>query len=361
MKDKGDLMNAHLRANLWLLGLTVLICCVLYPLTLWSIGQGIFADKAAGSLLTKEGKPTRDEKQAVGSRLIAQPFSGPEYFQPRPSAASYNAGASSGSNYGANNPKLRYRVAQTLGPIVKYQSGPNKGKLAGPDIEKWFQQDLFKGQPHLVAQWAETYPASAQDWVKADPLNSKHVAGWQKLHPKEVEEWKQKNPDASESKPEDFAVPFFISFSRTYPGKWPGIVETKAADGKTEKRIQPVTEDTDIQRSFFDIWLQEHPDVELVKVPADLVMASGSGLDPHFTLQNALYQLDRVVEAWAEKTKADKAEIRQAIEQLLNRQAEAPFGGLAGVKLINILQVNLALPEAVKAVQRRVTGNGGST
>ncbi len=38
-------MNAHLRANLWLFGLTVLSCCVLYPLTLWLIGQSIFPDR----------------------------------------------------------------------------------------------------------------------------------------------------------------------------------------------------------------------------------------------------------------------------------------------------------------------------
>src|SRR5262245_54302177 len=111
-------MNAYLRANLWLLGLTVLLCCVLYPLTLWAIGQGVFPNKASGSLLDEE------DGTAIGSRLIAQPFTAPEYFQPRPSAASYDASASAGSNYGANNPKLRARVAQTLGPLVKYRSGP---------------------------------------------------------------------------------------------------------------------------------------------------------------------------------------------------------------------------------------------
>jgi K+-transporting ATPase ATPase C chain len=345
-------MNAHLRANLWLLGLTVLLCSVLYPLTLWAIGQGIFADKAAGSLVMDNGKP-------VGSRLIAQPFTKDEYFQPRPSAASYNASASGGSNYGANNPKLRYRVAQALGPIVKYRSGPNKYQLAGADIEKWFQKDHFKGEPHIVAQWAKTYSFSAQDWVKADPLNGKYVAAWQKAHPKEVEEWKKDNPDASESKPEDFAVPFFVSFSHTFPGIWPGAVETKGENGKTEKHIEPVTEDTNIQANFFDLWLQAHPDVELVEVPADLVMASGSGLDPHITLMNALYQLDRVVDAWVKKTGAHPVDVRRAIEDLLNQKTTAPFGGLAGVKLINVLEVNLELPGALKSLPKKAGGKGG--
>jgi len=329
-------MNAHLRANLWLLGLTVLLCCVLYPLALWVIGRSIFPDKASGSLVKdKDGKP-------IGSRLIAQPFTSDEYFQPRPSAASYNASASAGSNYGANNPKLRYRVAQALGPIVKYRSGPKRDNLVGPDIETWFQEDHFKGEPHILAQWAESYSSSAQDWVKADKLNSDYVSAWETDHPKEVEEWVKKK-EISEPKPEDLAVPFFVSFSHTFPGKWPGVVEKKTADGQTVKRIEPVMEETSIQANFFDMWLQEHRDVELREVPADLVMASGSGLDPHITLKNAHYQLDRVTDAWAKKTGKKSDEIRKEIEALLKQKASAPFGGLAGVELINVLEVNLEL------------------
>jgi len=355
-------MNAHHRANLWLLALTVLLCCMLYPLTLWAIGQAVFPDKASGSLVDEKGNPTREEAKARGSRLIGQPFSGPEFFQPRPSATSpaYNASASGASNYGANNPKLRARVAQTLGPIVKYRSGPKKDSLVGPDIEKWFQKDHFQGKPHIVAQWARAYSFAAQDWVKADPLNGDYVRAWQNAHPREVEEWRKDNPDAAEPKPEDLAVPFFVSFSHTFPGTWPGVMEKKTPDGKSEKRIEPLSEDTNIQANFFDMWLQEHPGVELVEVPADLVMASGSGLDPHITLANALYQLDRVVDAWAEKTKADKAAVRKSIEQLLNDKAEAPFGGLAGVKLINVLEVNLALPDVMKNLSRHAAGGGGS-
>jgi K+-transporting ATPase ATPase C chain len=349
-------MNAHLRANLWLLGLTVLLCCVLYPLTLWAIGQGIFPDKASGSLvLSEDGKP-------IGSRLIAQPFNDPKYFQPRPSAASYNASASGGSNYSANNPKLRYRVAQTLGPIVKYRSGPKKDQLVGPDIEKWFQEQDHpsKREPrYLVAQWAKTYSYSAQAWVDADKLNSEYISAWQNAHPQEVEEWLKENPDISKPEPKDLAVPFFVSFSHTFPGTWPGIVEKKTADGKTEKRIEPVTEDTNIQANFFDMWLQDHPGVELAEVPADMVMASGSGLDPHITLQNARYQLGRVVEAWTKKTGANPSEVRMAIESLLKQKTAAPFGGLAGVELINVLEVNLALPDVMKGISKKTGGNGG--
>src|SRR6185295_9333369 len=94
----------------------------LYPGVLLVLGQTIFHDKAQGSLVyDKDGKP-------IGSRLIAQPFTGEEYFQPRPSAVSYNAAASGASNWGANNYLLRDRVARQLGPLVKYRSGPKKGQ-----------------------------------------------------------------------------------------------------------------------------------------------------------------------------------------------------------------------------------------
>ena len=67
-----------------------------------------------------DGKP-------VGSLLIAQPFTKDEYFQPRPSAASYDASASASSALAASNYALRDRVARMLGPIVKYQERPEGG------------------------------------------------------------------------------------------------------------------------------------------------------------------------------------------------------------------------------------------
>ncbi len=99
-----------------------------------------------------------------------------------------------------------------------------------------------------------------------------------------------------------------------------------------------------MQAVFFESWRDAHADDDLKPVPADMVMTSGSGLDPHITLDNALYQLDDVADGWAAKLPGrDKAQLKVEIEQLLHEKAEAPFGDLAGVKLVNVLEINLAL------------------
>ena len=104
------------------------------------VGQVFFPFQANGSLVPgPDGKP-------VGSRLIAQPFTKDEYFQPRPSACSYDASASSSSALAASNYALRDRVARTLGPLVTYRGGPKNGQPVAPDVEKWFQQDTYAGQ-----------------------------------------------------------------------------------------------------------------------------------------------------------------------------------------------------------------------
>jgi K+-transporting ATPase ATPase C chain len=338
-------MMANLRACLWLLVLTVLICCVLYPLALWGVGKAFFPSQAAGSLVYDENG------QVIGSRLIAQPFTGDEWFQPRPSAVSYNASGSGASNWGANNPLLRDRVARQLGPIVKYAGGPKKGQPVGPDVEAWFRE-----KPDRTVTWAKDHPALAANWAKSDDLIKAYVTQWAADHPELVAEWKKDNPDKEydPTKPEDIAGQFFASYARAHPGTWPAVVETKSPDGKAEKKVQPVREGSDIQAVFFDPWLQEHSSADLEKVPADMVMASGSGLDPHITLKNARYQLDRVAATWVTKTKADASRIRQQIEALVEQHAFAPMWGLVGGdRLVNVLELNLALKQAMQAVGSR--------
>jgi K+-transporting ATPase ATPase C chain len=329
-------MLRYLTKSLLLLGLAVVICCGVYPLMLWVIGQTLFPDQANGSLVRGP------DGTVVGSRLIAQPFTKDEYFQPRPSAVSYAADASGPSNFGASNYALRARVAGILGPIVKYRSGSKAGQPVAPDIEAWFQKDTYQANPHIVAQWADAHNSVAQGWVKADPSHATYVDAWAKAHPALVEKWIKDNPDTANPAAADLAVIFFDSFSNDHPGQFPGAVQQQV-DGKTTTTIEPVKEGTDIQSNFFDMWRQEHADADLEEVPADMVMASGSGLDPHITLDNALVQLERVATQWAKDTHRAEADVRTEIENMLAERAIAAGDGLFGPKLVNVLEVNLEL------------------
>ena len=332
-------MSKYISKSVLLLVLSVAACCVLYPLILWGVGQAFFPFQANGSLLKGA------DGTVVGSKLIAQPFTKDEYFQPRPSAASYDASASASSTLAPSNYALRDRVARSLGPIVKYRDGAKAGQLVAPDVEAWFQQDHFQGAPHIVAQWADAHNSLAQTWVSGDPTHTAYVDAWAKAHPEVVRQWIQSNPATPQPKAADLAVVFFENFSRDYPGRFPSAVTHTGADGKPQSALEPVKDGADVQSIFFDMWRQDHSDVALQNVPGDMVTTSASGLDPDITLQNAEFQLDRVAAKWAADTKRDPATVRAEIEKILQKNTSAPLGGLAGEKFINVLEVNLQLRE----------------
>jgi K+-transporting ATPase ATPase C chain len=212
-----------------------------------------------------------------------------------------------------------------------------------PDIESWFRKDVFHGKPHIVAQWANLHNSLAQAWIKADPAQAAYVEEWAKTHPDLVAQFIKNNPETPQPKAVDLAVVFFEHFSQKYPGKFPSLVTRVGSNGGTEKIIEPVNAGTDIQSVFFDMWREEHPEIDLQDVPGDLVMASGSGLDPHITLQNAKFQLERVAAKWAANTKRNPDVIRQEIGQILQENSSAPWDGIAGERFVNVLEINLEL------------------
>ena len=93
-----------------------------YPLVMTGFAQVAFKNKANGSLITRNGV-------VVGSRLAAQAFTSPKYFQSRPSATApaYNAGATTFANLGPTNPDLAKNVAAAAAAILKLEGPYNPG------------------------------------------------------------------------------------------------------------------------------------------------------------------------------------------------------------------------------------------
>ena len=171
---------------------TLAICVAGYVLLILVFAKAFAPHQAQGSIVEVDGR-------AVGSELVAQSFSSPEYFWPRPSAVDYDGAGAGGSNWSPTSPDLATRAAET------------------------------------VARYGAT---------EADPL------------------------------------------------------------------------------------------------PADLVAASGGGLDPHVTLEGALYQVERVADARG----LPEDEVRRQVE----RMAESAGGPFAPDRIVNVLAVNMALDEATR-------------
>jgi potassium-transporting ATPase KdpC subunit len=91
-------MFKELKRSVLFTAVTIILFGVVYHLVLWGVGRTVFPSQAEGSLIR------RGDGSIVGSRLLAQKFTRPEYFHSRPSAVDYNAASTGGSNFGPTNP-----------------------------------------------------------------------------------------------------------------------------------------------------------------------------------------------------------------------------------------------------------------
>ncbi len=98
-------MKKNLITSILMTIATTILLGIVYPLVITALAQVMFKNKANGQIVYRNG-------EAIGSRIIAQPFSSPKYFHPRPSAAGngYDPTNSGGTNFASTNQKLIDRV-----------------------------------------------------------------------------------------------------------------------------------------------------------------------------------------------------------------------------------------------------------
>jgi potassium-transporting ATPase KdpC subunit len=145
------------------LGLTVLTG-VLYPGVVTGLCQLLFQKQANGSLTIQEGR-------VVGSSLIGQNFTKPEYFHPRPSAAGpdgYDASSSSGSNLGPTSRRLINRI----------KDDAEKFRKENPDYQGAIPADMVTASgsgldPHIspASAYAQAARVAKARGMSADQIN----------------------------------------------------------------------------------------------------------------------------------------------------------------------------------------------
>jgi K+-transporting ATPase ATPase C chain len=208
---------------------------VIYPLIVFGIGQLAFNKQANGSLITNA------HGQVIGSSLLGQQFTRPEYFHGRPSVVGYDASSSGGSNLGPTNAQL----VEGNGSEVTVAPGT---------------------------------PA---------PSGGTPVPG----------------------KPNTYNVP------GTYLG-----VKTYAELFRKENGLSPIA-----------------------PLPADIVTASGSGLDPDISVDAALLQVNRVAKARLALGGKNAAISPEKLKALIAQYTEGRDLGILGEPGVNVLELNLAL------------------
>jgi K+-transporting ATPase ATPase C chain len=220
---------------------------LIYPAAVTALAQLLFRDQANGSLITANGR-------VVGSRLIGQPFSKPEYFHPRPSAAGagYDPIATAGSNLGPTSAKF------VNGAVKKDEHGATVVDFPGIKL-RVVQYCLENGLPYESNR----------------PLS-----------------------------------------------------ELRNADGTLDE-VQVI-------QAFGD------PHAPLVftpkvRIPADAVTASASGLDPHISPANADLQAHRVAAARGVAI----ADVRRMVARFTSPRDL----GFLGEPRVNVLELNLALDD----------------
>lgn len=115
----------------------------------------------------------------------------------------------------------------------------------------------------------------------------------------------------------------------------PSAVDYNAAGAGASNKAPSNPEYLKTVQERIIVFMKHNPGIHQSEIPSDLVTASGSGLDPHISVQAANVQVKRI----AEIRKIDENQL----QQLIITQTEKPLLGLFGTEKINVLLLNIAL------------------
>jgi K+-transporting ATPase ATPase C chain len=115
----------------------------------------------------------------------------------------------------------------------------------------------------------------------------------------------------------------------------PSAVDYNAAGSGGSDKAPTNQEYLQQVQARIDTFLVHNPEVKKSEIPVDMVTASGSGLDPHISVQAAKAQVKRIAKV--------RGIAEGVIEQLIVSNTEKPFIGLFGPERIHVLKLNIAL------------------
>lgn len=390
----GGSLLGHLRPALTTTIILGVLCCGAYPLVVLLISQGLFPNQANGSLVKKDGTPTSDDKQAVGSRLIGQNFSAAGYFHPRISAAGtgYDGSNSGGSNLGPLSSKWINGTIKNFAYTVFATDKPNTppaavtGRVQGVVTQVTKTSIIVTSQgasaktsvadPNTVVNYhgrtvhATTIPVGSIVELKLDKTPPVVVAI--NVADQEVDGGVASvdtvnnkitlNDSSSTVLNVDPKATVFVINGKA-DGKLDGITTSMTIhalvalqmdyDGVADRVIHYCKDNNiDYKASVPDSTFTDADgvdDMKLIKangdatititpkvpIPGDAVTASGSGLDPHISPANAELQKARV--AQARNISPDD------LEKLIVANTDGRDLGVLGDPGVNVLMLNLAL------------------
>lgn len=111
----------------------------------------------------------------------------------------------------------------------------------------------------------------------------------------------------------------------TYSGVSSGSNNYAVSNPELEKKLNEEIEQ----------FLKENPTISIDEIPSDIITASGSGLDPHISVEAANVQIDRIVK----NTQLS----REKVETLIEQNTQGKLFGIFGEETVNVLELNLSL------------------